>query len=137
MKHLAALICLAAAACTSAADRHVQAVDPGASFTLGVGEAATVKDSGMTLRFVSVNEDSRCPRDTTCIWAGEVKAQFEIRRAANAAARIELNEGGSEVFGEYRVTLVSVEPPRMNATPIAAQAYRVTLTIEATRIAAS
>ena len=64
----------------------------------------------MKVRFVAVTEDSRCPRDVTCIWAGEVKVQLEIQESSKAASKVEILEGASTVAGAYRVTVVRVEP---------------------------
>jgi hypothetical protein len=89
-----------------------------------------VKAAKMEVRFVAVTEDSRCPRDVTCIWAGEVKVQLEILETAKAASQVEVLEGGSTVAGEYRVTLVRVEPQPMSTARIAPQDYRATLKMD-------
>jgi hypothetical protein len=89
-----------------------------------------VKTTGLTLRFVAVTEDSRCPRDLTCVWAGEVRALLEIRESSRAASRLELLEGGSTVAGGCRVTLVRVEPQPTSTAKIAAQDYRATLKLD-------
>jgi hypothetical protein len=82
------------------------------------------------VRFVAVTEDSRCPRDVTCVWAGEVKVQLEIQ-VAKVASQAEMLEGGSTVAGAYRVTLVKVEPQPVSTVKIAPQDYRATLAIDA------
>jgi hypothetical protein len=131
MTRIAAILtCLALAGCGAAPAQDWQAVDPGAEVTLAPGATASVKTAGMTVRFVAVSEDSRCPRDTTCVWAGEVKVQFEIREPSKAATRVEILEGGSGVAGEFRVTLVRVEPQPSSTARIAPQDYRATLKID-------
>lgn len=40
------------------------------------GEVAQIGDA--SVRFVSVLEDSRCPKDVTCIWAGRIRVQIEV-----------------------------------------------------------
>ena len=84
----------------------------------------------MKVRFVAVTEDSRCPRDATCIWAGEVKVQLEIQQSSQVASQVEILEGGSTVAGVYRVTLVRVEPQPVSTARIAPQDYRATLKID-------
>ena len=80
MTRLAAVLtCLALAGCGTAPAAKSQTVDLGAEVTLAPGATVSVKAAEMQVRFVSVTEDSRCPRDVTCIWAGEVKVQIEIR----------------------------------------------------------
>ncbi|PKD21763.1 hypothetical protein APR41_01920 [Salegentibacter salinarum] len=41
-----------------------------------LGEAFNFE--GKTIRFKEVVSDSRCPRDVTCVWAGEAKILIEI-----------------------------------------------------------
>lgn len=126
----AILTCLAMTACGAAPSRELRAIDPGAEVTLAPATTVSVKSAGMTVRFVAVTEDSRCPRDVTCIWAGEVKVQLEIRRSSQGASQVEILEGGKTDAGDYRVTLVRVEPRPTSTARIAPQDYRATLKID-------
>ena len=45
----------------------------GSEFTLAPGETALVGDDGLLVTFESVTEDSRCPMDAICVWAGSVR----------------------------------------------------------------
>ena len=47
------------------------------SVVLGFGDEVTVA-SATQLRFVRVVNDSRCPKGVQCVWAGEVKIEFEL-----------------------------------------------------------
>jgi hypothetical protein len=128
MIRLAALLTfLALAGCGAAADRETKTVDLGAEITLAPGAVVSVKATGMTMLFVAVTEDSRCPVDSTCVWAGEVRAVFEVHESSQAASRLELLEGTSTVAGGCRVTLVRVEPQPTSTARIAPQDYRATL----------
>jgi len=124
------LMCLALTGCGAARTQETTAVDLGAEVTLAPGTMVSVKAAGITVRFVAVTEDSRCPRDVTCIWAGEVKARLEIRESAKNASQVEVLEGGSAAAGACRVTLVRIEPLPMSTAKIAAQDYRATLRID-------
>ena len=127
----AILTCLALAGCVAAAAPQPQVVEPGAPVTLAPGETASIGGTSTRVRFLAVTEDSRCPRDTTCIWAGEVKVSIEIREASKQPTRVQMKEGGSADAGQWRLTLVSVEPHPMTTVTIAAGQYRVTLEIDA------
>ena len=94
-----------------------------------------MKAAELKVRFVAVTEDSRCPRDVTCVWAGEVKVPLEIQESSKAASLVEILEGGSTVAGAYRVTLVRVEPAPANGMNIAPQDYRVTLRVNTSGVA--
>ena len=55
-----------------------QKQDPAAStFMAPLGK--TITKSGVAITLVAVLEDSRCPRDTTCIWAGEAAVKILVR----------------------------------------------------------
>jgi len=131
MIRLAAILtCVALAGCGSARSQQTQSVDLGAEVTLAPGATASVKATEMKVRFVAVTEDSRCPRDVTCIWAGEVKVTLEIQESPKVSSKVEIIEGASTVAGPYHVTVVRVEPQPMSTARIAPQDYRATLKIE-------
>lgn len=100
------------------------------SITLAVGEAAMVEGTPLTIRFVEVEEDSRCPTGVDCVWEGvavtllEVSAgteQHVITLQARAGMRQSTGVAGFSVeisaltpypeyletidTGEYRLTL--------------------------------
>ncbi len=50
-----------------------------------------------SIKLIKVYEDSRCPSDATCIWAGEVKASIEIYESNSLTAKKEL------VFGPKNI----------------------------------
>ena len=104
-------------------------MDSGAEVTLAPGATVSVKAEEMKLRFVSVSEDSRCPRDVTCVWAGEVKVLLEIQDSP-ASSQVEIRAGDSAVAGAYRITVVRVEPQRTSSAPISPQDYRATLKLD-------
>jgi len=123
------LTCLALAGCGTAPAGNAQAVDAGAEVTLAPGATASLNAAKMQVLFVSVIEDSRCPRDVTCIWAGEVKLLLEIQ-SAQASLPIEILERGDAIAAGFRVTLVRVEPQPTSTAKIAPQDYRATLKID-------
>jgi hypothetical protein len=56
-------------------------VEPGIAFTLAPGQAATLKTADTRITFNEVREDSRCPVDVTCVWAGDAKVDVTIARS--------------------------------------------------------
>ena len=131
MIRLAAILwCLVVAGCSAAPARDLQSVDPGTEVTLAPGATVALKTGEVKVRFVAVTEDSRCPRDVNCIWAGQVKVRLEIHEAGKVMSRVEILEGGNAGVGEYRVTLLRVEPQPTSKARIAAQEYRATLKID-------
>ena len=55
---------------------------------LGFGDEVAVA-SATQLRFVRVVNDSRCPKGVQCVWAGEVKIEFELN-SPSGKTRFEL-----------------------------------------------
>lgn len=101
MKALIALFALAACA-TTAADGVAMA---------GIGETARLGD--VTVRPIAVIEDSRCPRDVTCVWAGRLRLSAAISGVAGTSEltlgqRFALPRGGA-------ILLFSATPERLQA----------------------
>ena len=46
-------------------------VQTGREFDIAVGQTVEVQGTPMTIRFSGVAEDSRCPVDVQCVWAGD------------------------------------------------------------------
>jgi hypothetical protein len=125
---VAILTCIGLAACSTARPEQPRSVDPGSTVALAVGETAVVRNADVKIRFAGVTEDSRCPRDVECVWAGQVKIQLEIR--VRTLTRVEVSEGDSTPAGPYRVTLVRLEPQPLSNVRIAMPDYRATLKLD-------
>ena len=60
-----------------------QKQDPAAT-TFMVPLGKTITQEGVSITLVAVLEDSRCPRNTTCIWAGKAVVKILVSVAAQA-----------------------------------------------------
>lgn len=100
-------------------------------FTLGVGEAAAVSGTPLTIEFTGVTGDSRCPADAICIQGGD--AIVQIRVSGGGTATFELHTGDSArasiVHGSYRISLVDVQPYPFSTRPISPNDYRATFMV--------
>lgn len=101
------------------------------SFRLGRGETAAVGADGLTVRFASVVEDSRCPLGVVCVRAGEARVHLELRAPGAGTDEVILaTEGGQPryaSFAGYDVRLVDLDPrPR---TGVPHPAYVATLRV--------
>jgi hypothetical protein len=117
---------LAATACSS---------DPTAplnrAFTLDVGQTVSVDDAELSIKFLRVTEDSRCPLNAQCVWAGNGQIEVEVRDDGQPN-KLTLNtmEGAKEVVvGRYRIQLVSLDPKPLAGQPIPPGNYRATLKV--------
>jgi hypothetical protein len=82
-----------------------------------INREKTAARSRLRVKFVKLVEDSRCPVDTNCVWAGNAK--IKIRVAKNGRSRtLELNSNtGPKVadFAGYSFKLAGLMPqPRSN-----------------------
>ncbi len=60
-------------------------LDPGNERVLRVGETLRY-DSGLKITFLAVRNDSRCPINARCTWAGDAEVVLRVK-AGNQAAR--------------------------------------------------
>ena len=101
----------------------------GEEFDLRVNETAYIADTRLSIQVVAVPEDSRCPTDVVCVWAGNARVSLALREGTSA-------EGGdvnSTVQPRtltrlgYAVELVDVRPSPVSGQPILPGAYVIRL----------
>jgi len=104
------LLPLALAACAPVAP----ATDGPASDVVFARLGETARLGDITVRPVAVAEDSRCPRDATCVWAGRLRLRAAI---AGVAGEPELTLGEAYRLRSGTLTLVSAMPERWQDPP--------------------
>lgn len=136
MNRLVVLGCVACGvvAAVGACDDEPSGPEAGESFVLEVGERATLEAIQASVRFVAVSEDSRCPSQAQCVWAGDGAVVLEIAPADADAAEDTLHtneESGprSSVLGRYELTLLQLDPYPEIPGAISPDAYRATLVL--------
>jgi len=97
----------------------------GEEFTLAIGEAARVGQDALNLGFERVAEDSRCPSDASCVWAGQVVVEVSL---GGSRRLLKLDEPADS--DGYRARLLRVAPYPSSAAPIEASQYRATFVVE-------
>jgi hypothetical protein len=99
----------------------------GEPFTLRVGESVAVEDAGVTVSFEKVARDSRCPKDVTCIRAGEAVVHLAVASGeAKAILELEVPPGGESPaarFQDLLVTIQELQPQKESRKPIDRSAY--------------
>lgn len=61
---------------TIAISQEEKGESPKIAIKIPLGEAVTLENH--TIKFMEVLEDSRCPENTTCIWAGRARVLVEV-----------------------------------------------------------
>ena len=105
-------------------------VPVGTDFTLAPGESATAGNA-LTVGFIGITNDSRCPTNVQCVWAGSARAGLRVRDgAASRDLHLEtLATKDTATVGVYLIRLVEVNPAPVTTDPIPASAYRITLRV--------
>lgn len=102
-----------------------------ATITLGVGESRQIGTTVVT--FQAVPNDSRCPGDVTCVWAGNAELEFAVGPAdgKGPSFQVKLNTGLEPRTGSARglkLTAVGLTPTPVSTKPT--RGYRVELRID-------
>lgn len=103
------------------------------AFDLKVGETVNVGDDGLTVEFVELMEDSRCPSDVTCVWAGRAVIRVIVSSADDVLGfgtvefTLEAGTVGADVGSLYGLTLVELTPYPVSTVELTGQDYVATL----------
>lgn len=94
------------ASCIDVVAKHEQKV------TVQLGKTATESHSKVKVEFVELVEDSRCPADVNCVWAGNAKIKIKVTKKGKSQT-IELNSGMANkdnAFAGYTFALEKLTP---------------------------
>ncbi len=130
---------LAVSACTTP-NTGITASGPSASdviavdrdFELKSGQTARVDGTAITVSFVGVPEDSRCPVDVQCVWAGNGAVSLVLTDDTgarnNAVLHTTLSPRSVRV-ARYEVSLTGLKPDPRQGSPIPLANYVATLRV--------
>lgn len=93
-----------------------------------------VTSNGLKIEFVELVEDSRCPADVQCVWAGNAKIKVRVTKNGKSKV-IELDmmtNGMAPNYGSYRLKLKALTPELRSNVRINRNAYKAT--IEVTKV---
>jgi N-acetylneuraminic acid mutarotase len=123
----------------AADDEEVTVVPLGTLVTLDVGErmASPGKGSGLTVTFLEVVADSRCPTDVTCITAGETTIKIHVSWFGWDVGELELTLLGGQAEptitspgGAFFVAFGSLEPlPQSDSPDLADRPYKAAIAV--------
>lgn len=111
----------------------------GESFYLKIGETATIGpdefNAGPTVELVEIVEDSRCPSDVTCVWAGRalvrviVLSPGDVLGFGTVALTLEVRATDAEenrvigIESSYVLTLLELAPHPISTVQLNSQDY--------------
>lgn len=105
-------------------------------FSLKVNQAAELASEDWKITLLEITEDSRCPTNAECFWAGRVIAEFKVEKAGESTIKTLTDNPENDptlstsftAFG-HLVKLDKVTP-YPDGNPIAQKDYVVTIEIE-------
>lgn len=103
-------------------------------FNLKCGQTITINTVNIKVKFLEVTEDSRCPSDVVCVWAGQVSALLNVNNNGNDIGNVKLTLGQNKDdavkdIGGYYLKLIDVKPYPISTQKIEKSDYIVTLMI--------
>lgn len=99
---------------------NVKNIDLDKEFDMKIGEAVHINDWNTILKLSSLVEDSRCPNNVQCVWAGQVVFKLDAYQKFMAVEEfdlknIEMNDANKKELSDYVVTLTKVSPESYSA----------------------
>ncbi|MGD9562220.1 MAG: hypothetical protein AB7F88_08360 [Pyrinomonadaceae bacterium] len=99
--------------------------------TINNGQSKAAQASGICVKFVELIEDSRCPTDVNCIWAGVARIRVKLSKNGKSE-EFELNTNQRDkpaIFEGYSVALTSLAPHPTTTSKYSPSAYSATFTV--------
>jgi hypothetical protein len=103
------------------------------AFELHPGEKITAAGGELTVTFLAVLEDSRCPKGEQCIQAGRARLSFEAVPRGGEPARFELvtsTDDSEAVMGHFRIAFRGIDPYPIAGRPIAPNDYVARISVQ-------
>ena len=103
-------------------------------FQLKVNQTALEPET-VTVKFLNVTGDSRCPSDVSCIWQGEVAVVVNVLKNNYDMGNFSLinglgeNNATTQIPGGYFLQLIKVEPYPTSSTTIHLSNYTATFVL--------
>jgi hypothetical protein len=101
-----------------------------------VGQSKNADAGRLTINFISVVEDSRCPINARCVWAGNAKIKIAVSKGKAAARTVELNSSlkpdSITIYG-YEIKFVDLSPHPGENVKMVAMPKMATLSVKKVR----
>ncbi len=94
--------------------------------TREIGKEILINGLGITP--LMVTQDSRCPTDVTCVWAGTVELRVKLM-SADSSEEVVLTLGTPHTFGTKQITLQTVRPAPNSEVEIKPGDYKFTFSV--------
>jgi hypothetical protein len=105
----------------------------GHEFKIKVGDVIKIDGEDLKIKFKNVAQDSRCPADVNCVWAGNAEVVLELTEDKCTSALTlntqDSNEPDKGKAGRYKFKLVKLDPYPRSDRKIAPGDYVATMLV--------
>src|SRR5512141_2508322 len=127
------LLLASLAACTSASPPPI-AAQLNQEFKIKVDQSAVIATEDLTIRFIALSSESRCPRGVQCVQAGEAAVSISVAQKNDPPTMLVLNTNpplkkDHAIFGNYDIQLKVLDPYPEGLIKPNPQEYVVTLVV--------
>ena len=106
----------------------------GQEFSLKAGQQTKFEGTDLLVKFVTVQQDSRCPSNVNCVWAGNAEVAVDLLRdkcttilTLNTHPRPSASDEGK--VGDLRIKLVKLDPYPRSDQKISPSDYTATFLV--------
>jgi hypothetical protein len=106
------MMVLTAINCSDSSTNYIE-IELDDEFEIKVGNSAILSNKSIIMKFKAVTEDSRCPIDAICVWAGNAAITLDLKNSIGDQLSIKLNtylDPRSIDFSGVIITLVELKP---------------------------
>ena len=96
-------------------------------FWIQLGERVALENGRLTIKFVSLAGDSRCPEGVVCVWMGNAEVILEV--SENEIRLNTILDPTEAVVGEYKIQLRDVVPYPKAGVEYLPEEYRVKIVV--------
>ena len=86
-------------------------------------------DNSLKFKITEIN-DSRCPTDVDCIWAGKADVKIKVESPVSETFVLSTLDDKIDTVGNYSFELIDVSPYPVSTKQIKINEYKVTLNIK-------
>jgi hypothetical protein len=104
--------------------------------TFNIGEEAVFQHGEMNQSNINYLEftiteinDSRCPSDVQCVWAGKVDVNIMVEKPYAGTVELSSHNHSIDTLGDFSFELIDVAPYPLSTETIELKDYQVTLDI--------
>jgi hypothetical protein len=104
-------------------------------FTISINQPAQFTDRELSLTFQDVLEESRCPSNVQCAWAGQARISIRVSQTGQEPVTLEMNTNPPlkqdvVTYGDFQIQLLTLDPyPEDIGQHIPASRYEATFVV--------